>query len=473
MAEMANPTLAMQVRPVGPLQTNPFEVVTNFANAQKSMVEAQMARASLAARAKAGQIIASSPDLDSAIGAMQKDPLVSGYLPDVMSTLQGISGAITTQKGAQQEQAKSGLDLLFKVIGASGGDPSTLKSNANAALETLSPSAKASVGKSFNAIVKGLVSGLDDPNVPDEQKQQILAKRIAGIGIAGGLSTDVIRAQHGSVAPSVSLQPVGEGGAQVPVMAGSKDLTSAPGAEIVGQPQAPVQGQTTQQLATQQGVGGAAGDVAKEMSDTAAVLPTEIRRISVLRNALASVTTGGGATNRTQLGETMQALRNIGFTGITEEMIDKVANGDLAASQQVTAQISQMAIAGLRDAQRGLGKGTAQELNTTMDQTDLDKDPKMLMTLLDQVDYNLQMQKDKVGKYVDFRAALKRGDKDMPDASAFNEWYNLHHADDFTAQYEKSHPKPIATKAEKEKAKPKTKLTPEEEDKILNDAFGQ
>jgi hypothetical protein len=208
MAELANPTLAMGIKTGVPTTlTNPFELMTNFANAQRSMVEAQSARQMLAARQRAGQIISASPDLDTAVQNMMKDPLTSGYASDVMNTLQGISSTITGQKaqeqsisasktsqaGAQQEQNLSGLQTMMKIIGTSG--PAEVQNNVDAVLAGMSPAARAANEKAYGSILKSLTDGLDDPNMSLQDKKALYAKRAAAVAIGGNVTPDVIRAQ--------------------------------------------------------------------------------------------------------------------------------------------------------------------------------------------------------------------------------------------------------------------------------------
>jgi len=328
----------------------------------------------------------------------------------------------------------------------------------------MSPTARAANQNSYNALVRSLTDGLDDPNMDPEARAGAFKQRLAGIGMSAGMSADDFRALTGSVAPSVGMQPVGPEGESVPVVTGSPNLVSPPSAKAIGQ-EGPLKSLPPGEVTLQGQRAAVEGETTKEMSTAASVIPSELRNVSLIRDALRVVNSGGGAKTRAELAQSAQALKNAGFTGISDEAISMLANGQdgevdgLPASQLLAKELSGVSLSALREAAKGLGKATAPEINMALDQTDLDKDPKMLSTLIDQMDYELNLQKDRSDKYFgSYTSALKAKKADM---GSFNEWYNHNHLDDFQSAFEKAHPRSIG-QGSKDKNKD-----------ILDSIFGQ
>lgn len=448
MPELANPTIAMGIaQPTAPTLANPLEILHSYADTQRAMVEAQMAQKSMAARQRAGQIIASSPDMATAITGIQKDPLAAGYLPDIMSTLQGVSTSQTQQAGSQQTQNLEGLGTLIKNIAGAGiTDPTAIKGAAQASLDAMSPVARAANQQSYGALVKSLTDGLDDPNMTPDARKNNFNQRLIGLAMGAGMPAEGFRSLLGSVAPSVQMIPGGgPGGADVMGVVGSPNLASKPGVAIAGQPGGP-QFLTPDQKTALTALGAQEGDTAKQMSDAAAGAPAQLRNISLIQDALKVVNTGGGASNRSALASTAQMFKQAGFP-ITDAAISELANGKdgqvdgLPASQLISNELRAVALTNLKTAQESLGRASAPELNATIESLSNNMDPKLLQTVVDKMAYSIQMQKDRSDHYTtDYYKARQSGDVG-PDS--FNEYYNHNFLDGFNAKFEKEHPRVI------------------------------
>lgn len=413
MPELANPTVALGIKPVQPIQSNPFELLRGMADTQSALLGAENAKRILSAKQKAGSIMQAAPTLEEGINALALDPEVSGYVPDIISTLQGVSGAMTSQQGAIQDQSLSGLAQVIKMVGSTVSDPRVLEGGTQAILETLSPSAAPRVRKAYGAVVKSLTDGL--LKLPPEKRLEEYQKRAAAMFVGSGGDESAIRAQLGTIAPSVSMQPVGTEGETVPVQTGG-GMTEKPSAKILdsGESEAPISTLSPAELKLKEKQGEVAGEFEQEYAGITEALPS-IKRIDMMQTAMSKAQLGGGADIRISMGKTLQALKNAGFDGITQENIDNVGNSDLAASQLFDALVKPMLISELSDISQHLGKASANEINTYMASMEATTDPKTVMQLLNKAKYDIQVEYDKANKYAEFKKLLKAKDPSVAD----------------------------------------------------------
>lgn len=426
MPELANPTIALGVNTASPAASqNPLGLIGTIAQAQKSMVEARSATLTLQGREMAGKIIAGAASPEAAESALLANPLTAAFAPEYANNIAAMRQTQTTTQGLVQDQSQSAMQKVFALMGASATDPKTALESGRAIIESMpNPQAKALAEKSFGMILDSVAGGLD--GLSPEERTAKITQRLGGIAVATGATTpEAERAQSGNVAPSITMQPVGPGGAPVPVAAGGPAVGPQPAPHIIGQSEAPVQGLTPEQTAEQAATGTIAGDVEKQMSESAGILPVEAKRLNLMQDMLQLFQAGGGAETRGEIGRSIQALKNLGFTGITDEMIKKVANGDLDALQFFNQQIKQAAIGQLKDVQKGLGRASAMEINNAIDALSADQDPAALMRALNQAKYGLQVQYDQMGKWLQFKKLLATKDPSVAglDKGDFNNWY--------------------------------------------------
>lgn len=479
--DLADPTIAMQVRPLGGNQmANPFEMMSQFANAQRSMVEAQTARQLLQARQVAGQLISNAKDMPSAIEAIRTNPLTAGFASEIMSTMQGVSTSQTQQAGEQQTQATTGLQNMIKGIASAGiTDPKAIGGMRDAALAVMSPTARAANQGAYNALVHSLTDGLDDPNMSPDARKNAFNQRLSGIGIGAGMSADDFRALTGSVAPSISMQPnAAAGGATQPMVSGSPDLVSKPGAQFVGAKPGNIPSSLTpDQSAAASALGGQEADTSKAMSEAAEMAPVQLHNIGMLEDAMKVVKTGGGAVGRSALASTAQMLQQAGIN-IPDSAISELANGKegevdgLPASQFIKNALRTMALGNLRTDQAGLGKAYAMEINSAIDSLDNNSDPKTIQTILNKVRYATELQNDRSSKYFNEYYKARQANEVGPNSGA--DYYNHHFLDDFNKKFEKEHPGVIGAKLPQAKPGAEDKTAADAKKKALADSiFGQ
>lgn len=392
----------------------------NIANATNQVALTQ-AQQQLAARQKAGQIMARAPSVEVGVAQLLSDPETAGFAPDVVNTMQAISSSQTGQAGEQQSQAISGQGQLFKVLTGAVQNPGMAKPLADAALDAMSPSARAANSQAYTNIVKSLTDGLPDDPVAAQQEY---SKRLSGILLGAGIPADQIRASTGAVAPSVQMLPVGEGGAQVPVQIGG-GVTSPNTPQIMGQPGASVQGQTQTQQTANAARGGVAGKIDDEMTAQSALQPA-LQRIDIIQGMLKNFQSGGGADAMAKAAQGLQALQKAGLP-ISDDTINKVGNGSLSATQVFNAEIKPLVIQSLKSDIQGTGRAMRPEVETYLQSMDATTDPAALMKLTNQARYNMQVMYDQSQKYVDFKEAQRQNDPSIEkykDPADFYAWYN-------------------------------------------------
>lgn len=393
MPEFFNPDIAMGVRvPAPPAQANPMELVSQFANAQRAMVDAQSASQVLAAHQRAGQIIASAPDFESGINAAMKDPLVAPFAGDVMSSLASTQGTMTSIAGAQQEQNLTALGKVFQLYGTGVSDPSTIMPGVKSVLDAMPPDVRARMEKPVMALTSSLLDGNPSP--------EELQKRFAAYATtAGGVSPDTIYSATGNVRPSIGIGPVEPGGALGPYMVGGP-MTGKPNAMMLNG--APIQGPTIAEQAEANARGPVAGKAYEEMQDLSSTFPAERGQIEQLNQLLGMFKSGGGPIKMAQqdVGAFAKGLQNLGMN-ITPAQISQISGGDLGAQQLFDTFIKPITVSLLNNASDSK-KRTAPELNDMYQAMNSAKDPYALRGFLSRAENILDYNQKKIGAWNDF-----------------------------------------------------------------------
>lgn len=168
-----------------------------------------------------------------------------------------------------------------------------------------------------------------------------------------------------------------------------------------------------------------AGDLGKDFAQRLEKLPTTARQVDTMIDALSRFQAGGGAILRGEAGQALQALKNIGFTGITNDMVNKVANGDLGATQTFTALIRQQAVTMLKEAATGTGRVMLPEVQAFMSMLNAAKDPNAVLTILNNLKYAMQVGYDQAANFPKFKDALKAGDPSTQGYTVgdYMQWY--------------------------------------------------
>lgn len=393
---------------------------------QQNQVALQQAQAQLAARKNAGQIMAAAPDLDTGVKNLLANPDTAAFAPDVISTLQGINQASTAIAGGRQDQALTGQQKMLQAALVGITNPSAVKPMADAAMAAMSPTARAANQGAYNKLVVALTDGLpNDPNNPEATQNEYM-KRLSGVLIANGIGGDQIRQLTGTVAPSISMQPTGAGGAVEPITMGGPVVGPATAQRLnPSAQQGPIEGQSQTQQTANAARGGVAAGIDGDMTAQSALQPA-LNRINIMQDTLGAFQAGGGSDVRQRLGTAMQALKNAGLP-ISDDSIEKVANGSLAAGQVFDTEVKPLVLQSLRNDIQGTGRAMRTEVDSYLTSMDATKDPAALMKLLNQARYSLQVGYDQSQKYVDFKEAQRNNDPSVAkykDPSDFYAWYN-------------------------------------------------
>lgn len=320
---------------------NPLAMVQGYVDTASKLQALRQFNLQLQARQRAAEILSTAPDMQSGIQAVLHDPVAAFGAGQTLSDYSNAYQALTGVQGQVQQQATSGLGNLVHMLNGSLEDPAASNSIIQSYLETVSPQARPQVKAAIDRL-QGYLGPL-----PPDQRRRVLASTIMGSGV----SPDVVRATTGAPPPSFVSGPFGPEGAttvrQVGGPAYGGAVQTAPAAEAlqaagatlaggapagVGAPRAPAgvapQGPT---IPTQTFLKGRAADITQELSSLDERVQkggTIMQTIAPARQALDQIRAGGGASAYSNLAQLAQAF------GARENLVDKIANGDLAASQE-------------------------------------------------------------------------------------------------------------------------------------------
>lgn len=408
-----DPTVALGIRPpAAPTMENSLGQMTSIVDLQTKMQQNQMLKLQMLARQQAGEIMANAPSIEEGVKALNADPLTAGYVPEIASTMQSIWNSQVMTQGAQQEQATSGLGAVIKGLLPSLEDPSTFPANVSTWTSTLSPSARASVEKALPYLQSALTDNLPD----GEAGLDVFQQRLSAMALAAGIGPDTIRAATGAIPPTI-VQTVGPEG---------QPVTQVVGGDVVGAPAAAgtlAVGPTQTESAESAALGATASAIQAEINETASGIPSGLKSIRTMGDALKTFQAGGGADVRQALGKTLQALKNAGMSGIDQEMIDAVGNGDLSAQAVFESNIRPFVTNQLKMAVQGTGNVMRPEVDAFMQMADSTTDPEALTSLLNKALYIMQVGYDKTQKWTEFRKAVKSGKLGDLELSDFQSWY--------------------------------------------------
>jgi hypothetical protein len=204
----SNASIPLQYNPIGASLPNPLATVTGVANAVSAMAGAKTAQATLAARQQAGQIIASAPDLPTAIKQLQGDPNVAGFLPEMGNMLQGQYQTSVATGGQIQSQAQTAAQGFMRTVTGAlrqdgTADPVAAQAQLDQNLATVPAAARPAAEAALAPIRTALTEGL--PTDPGAAAQEF-GKRIIALGIAGGQPAPSTYSLAGTIPPTLTGQ---------------------------------------------------------------------------------------------------------------------------------------------------------------------------------------------------------------------------------------------------------------------------
>lgn len=440
------------VEPLDPFKT--MGELMNIRNAQTSFT----------AKQRAGAIVATGDpnDPEGVARALESDPLVAGYNPEAITLqrqlMQTQAETGRLQAATRGELSSQGRDAYADVAGgfiAAYADPSQLVSGVMGRLAKYPLSLQAQIQPSLSIALEGFTHGLDlDPSHPNyktnlaqfqqringamislNQQEKVLAATgqpapryedlppTPGLaeprrGVVGGVpltGPDTGGGGGGAQVPSQLAMPTeaptgfGAGGLQLPAQAPAvRTGLEVPGAR--GVTTGPVPGTAEQVKA-----------ISDEMATSAQSLPASAKQLDMLHDALTQFRAGGLAGERALMGRDIQGIRNtlidMGFDResidkyVPQSLIDKVGNGDLAATQVFNSIIRSFVTERMREAVGRTGAGRLQaEVKAYLDSADASTSPEALLKMLNQTRFGMQVAADRVQSWPEFRDMVRSGD---------------------------------------------------------------
>lgn len=199
-----DPTIALKSSSAIP--NSGLDTMASFADLQTKMTQAKTLAQTYQARVKAGQILAASPDLETGLGNLYKDPTVAPFAGEITNSIRQGMLAQTQQAGEIQKQSESGLSTVMKALPALAGSPddATWRSITNPALATMSPTARKAVAPALESLRSSLLDGLPDDPVA---RQAAFRSRVAGISAASPDVMSLMVGKPGSLDLGDRIQP--------------------------------------------------------------------------------------------------------------------------------------------------------------------------------------------------------------------------------------------------------------------------
>ncbi len=449
---------------------NPISQLSDIVQLQTGMGNLRNQQQTWAARAKAGQIIAASPDTESAIKGLMADPLVAPFAHETINGLRTANQTLATTSNLQASGARDALTGYLKAASAAVADPSMLPQITEAMMATMPPDIAARAGPAIKALQTSLVAGLPaDP----AQASLLFRHRLIGQTASAGMTPEQLGMMIGTpahqdvggrmesgvqapahlgggfvpgsatgktLAPTVIQGPYGPGGAETPViLGGSAGAVAGPNALSPGLPALgavpgpaprpaipalPV-GPSLQEKTYGEASGKKVADMEEELGTNAGGIPEAMKRADVMLDALSNFQAGGGAEARAGFGKALQAIRNAGGDFIPAKLIEQVANGSLPDSQLFTAEVRPFVITQLKEAAQGTGRVMKSEVDAFLKSMDTTTDPRALLVMMNQLRQKLAIEYDKSQKWPEFREGVREKKPEykgltLPD---FQSWY--------------------------------------------------
>lgn len=397
-----DPSLSMQVwggggqgAPAGAVNNtlNPMAAIglmSQLAQTQNAMNQNRQFQQQFQARQTAGSIIAASPDIDTAVKNIYSNPSVMGFAPEIPSQLKtyqtqiqqlqllqqqtgvealkgpqvqaetqaalssslasraaaGEAGAATKKINLEAQSVLAGQNqtavqaLLQGALGAAN-DPSKLGDFMNARLATLPSDIQARATKFVPSIITALSHGL--PADPDLAREQY-AKNLTALQVGSNVSPDVIRNALGMVAPQLYKTTLPSGAEQTSVIGGGL-VPGAPGTTATGSnPVTPIStGPSTTQGDYFKNRGTDMAGYQSALDEQVKMGANVMQTVQQAREAMESFRPGGGAEAYSKAAQIAQAF------GAKQDLVDKIGNGNQAASTEFRKLMVNTAMGQIRE----------------------------------------------------------------------------------------------------------------------------
>jgi hypothetical protein len=420
-------------QPTNPLAGNPVGMMQGFAQVQNLLNQNRLFQQTFQARQRLGEIMATSDTIDEAMQRASQDPIAGPFATQQALAVKQLDQATLAMQGQRMEQAKSGMQAVVQGLAGVYNNPTNdqWQLNMGAALQPLSPVAKAAAAPFVESMRQGLMNNLPaDPAAAGP----ILKNRIAGMLMSSGVTPETFRQVTGQIAPTFQtvqgtqgqpipgvasgtgqfnpLQGPSTGGTAGPINGMGTTVTPNTANSPLAAPGGGLIGPTATAHAQMEAVGRQAGDIQQQMSDAAAAIPGTIKRLDTMDSTLGQFQAGGLASWRARVGQLMQGLRNAGASWITPDLINAVSNSSLPAQQIFEAQIKPFVIGQLKQAAQGTGRVMRSEVDAFLQMADPNVDPAALGNILNQARYGVQVDYDRTQKWLQFK---QQGGRDLAD----------------------------------------------------------
>lgn len=413
---------------------NPLDTISKFATLQNALNQNRLFQQTFEARTRAGQIIAGAPSLDAGLQLLFKDPQTAAFAGEIANTARQMENTMADIATKRQGLAQSGVGFTIKNLATALADPSSLESAMGTGLATVDSLAAPAVRSAMSSVVQGLGHGL--PADPAAAAQMYRA-RLTGMLLSSGFTPEALHELTGTPRTIAGLDPVTglrteQGGTQAPAWAGGALAPAGRGVvggmtpgEAISPHPGPVGpgGQSTSvtggdifrgnvpgltgsmpQAASPNALGASAAPAARpaigagtkpplseesyltargiagakyqeSLDERVAVGTTIMQTVAEGKDALSRVRAGGGGTAYAQLGQLAQAF------GAGNELVDKIANGDLAASQEFSKLMVNTTMGQIREQLQGIGGSRLSQMEFQSFQKNnpnLDTDPRAI-----------------------------------------------------------------------------------------------
>lgn len=431
-----DPAISLGVTTPNMTAMNPLGMVGQFATIQNALNQNRLFQQSFAARQRAGEILSTAPDMESGITALMRDPLAAPFAPQIINSIREGQLTLTQIQKTQQEiggQAQSALGVAVKAMAGAYNNPAGFNDIVQSQLQAMGPQLAQKVAPALESVRKSILDGVDlnSPGALDKVRTNILSQT------APYLNSDQMYALAGVMPPGVHTYTGPQGENITRVLGGIPGFgtAGAPGGAPAGAPTGLVAGApaggmlgigpSIQKAETEKGIGQAGGELNQEMMDTAQALPGTIKRLDMMQQSLGQFQAGGLATYRSKVATLLQGLRNAGADWISDDFINKVGNSSLPATQIFENEIKPFMLAELKDVSKGTGRVMKSEVDTFLRMADPNIDPRALVPIINQAKFNLQVDYDRVNKFVNFKQAVANGDPAVKGLSVsdFPAWY--------------------------------------------------
>lgn len=356
-----DPEISLGLQPPNFAAQNPLGMIGQFATIQNALNQNRLFQQTFAARQQAGQIMSAAPDTETGLQQLMQDPLTAPFAP-------GIIGQVRQYQQTMTDIASKQLGMQQSIIGSFTKNLAAVRQNpgnwGNLVQETMAitpDSIKPGVAGALESLRKSLLEGIN-PN--EAGWQQKLDTNVSGLLLANGITPDDLRAMTGTMAPHVVQvtgpqgQPISEvvggpamGGAGaglgLPGVAGAgvgaSTGTGTPGTGILAT------GPTATQAKYLTDRGTDMAQYQKALDTNVSMGGTIMQTVQEARDAMQQFRPGGGAETYARVAQFAQAL------GADPKLVDKIGNGNLAASQEFNKLMVNTVMGQIREQLSGIG----------------------------------------------------------------------------------------------------------------------